>query len=210
MKRKSPYDVLNVDKNATKDEIKKSFRELAKNNHPDQGGSTDRMSEITNAYRLLSDETKRKQYDETGEYDDTIDKEISEVYNLFFTICENVFLQRENIPIKENINNLKSSIETQNKAELEKCENMKKLIKSARKRIIKKPKNDLIESLFEQRMKEIEINELKVNNQMEINKKAFALFEGYVFDDKVKEQMNSFSFVLPNGVFFNSGSAGNT
>ena len=61
------YKILGVDKNASKDEIKKAYRTLVRTKHPDKGGSEQEFQEIQLAYDTLSDENKRKVYDEYGE-----------------------------------------------------------------------------------------------------------------------------------------------
>ena len=67
---KDPYRVLGVDKKASQDEIKKAYRKLARENHPDRNpddkGAEDRFKEIQGAYSILSDPEKRKQYDAGG------------------------------------------------------------------------------------------------------------------------------------------------
>ena len=60
------YDILHVDKNATPEEIKKSYRKLAMKNHPDKGGDPELFQKITEAYEVLSDEEKRNLYDKCG------------------------------------------------------------------------------------------------------------------------------------------------
>lgn len=57
------YQTLGVAKNATPDEIKKSYRKLASQHHPDKGGDTATFQRIEEAYRTLSDSEKRHQYD---------------------------------------------------------------------------------------------------------------------------------------------------
>ncbi|MHB8913498.1 MAG: molecular chaperone DnaJ [Minisyncoccota bacterium] len=64
---KDYYNVLGVDKKATQDDIKKAFRKLAHKHHPDKGGSDDKFKEITEAYSILSDEKKRREYDAYGQ-----------------------------------------------------------------------------------------------------------------------------------------------
>jgi curved DNA-binding protein len=57
------YSTLGVEKTATQDEIKKAYRKLASQHHPDKGGDTAKFQEIQTAYATLSDEQKRAQYD---------------------------------------------------------------------------------------------------------------------------------------------------
>ena len=65
-----PYKVLGVDKKASEDEIKKAYRKLARKYHPDRNqgdqSAEERFKEIQQAYSILSDPEKRKQYDSGG------------------------------------------------------------------------------------------------------------------------------------------------
>lgn len=60
---KDLYSTLGVGRGATADEIKRAYRRLASQHHPDKGGSKDRFQEIQEAYRVLSDPTTRQEYD---------------------------------------------------------------------------------------------------------------------------------------------------
>lgn len=65
---KDYYKILGVDKGASKDEIKKAFRKLAHEHHPDKNPkNTDKFKEISEAYSTLSDDAKRAQYDQFGD-----------------------------------------------------------------------------------------------------------------------------------------------
>lgn len=57
------YTTLGVGKNATPDEIKKAYRKLASQHHPDKGGDKAKFQEIQAAYDTLSNTEKRQQYD---------------------------------------------------------------------------------------------------------------------------------------------------
>jgi DnaJ-class molecular chaperone len=57
------YNTLGVAKNATPDEIKKSYRKLASQHHPDKGGDKAKFQDIQAAYDTLSNPEKRQQYD---------------------------------------------------------------------------------------------------------------------------------------------------
>jgi molecular chaperone DnaJ len=60
------YEILGVTKNATQEEIKKAFHKLAHKYHPDKGGDEKKFKEINEAYQVLSDAQKRRQYDRFG------------------------------------------------------------------------------------------------------------------------------------------------
>lgn len=57
------YEILGVNKDASQDQIKASFRKLAREHHPDKGGDTQQFQKIQQAYETLSDPQKRAQYD---------------------------------------------------------------------------------------------------------------------------------------------------
>ena len=67
---KTLYDTLGVAKGASQDEIKKAYRKLARQYHPDKNpgdkDAEDRFKEVQSAYDVLSDPDKRKQYDTLG------------------------------------------------------------------------------------------------------------------------------------------------
>ncbi|OGF80499.1 molecular chaperone DnaJ [Candidatus Giovannonibacteria bacterium RIFCSPHIGHO2_12_44_12] len=63
---KDYYDILGVSRNASRDDIKKAFRRLAHQHHPDKGGKERDFKEINEAYQVLSDEKKRAEYDHYG------------------------------------------------------------------------------------------------------------------------------------------------
>jgi curved DNA-binding protein len=70
MMKQDPYKVLGVDRSATDDDIKKAFRRLAKQHHPDRNNNSkyaeSRFKEISEAYEILIDREKRRSFDTYG------------------------------------------------------------------------------------------------------------------------------------------------
>ena len=104
------YQLLEIDKNANIDEIKKSYRTLAKKYHPDKNKNTDsqKFKDITKAYEVLSNSVKREEYDRYGT---TIPQNENSPFEMFmnFNQFENLF-QQPIIPNKKKNNDIVLSI----------------------------------------------------------------------------------------------------
>jgi molecular chaperone DnaJ len=66
MAKRDYYEILGISKDANADEIKKSYRKLAIEHHPDRGGDEAKFKELNEAYEVLKDPEKRKRYDQFG------------------------------------------------------------------------------------------------------------------------------------------------
>jgi molecular chaperone DnaJ len=67
MAKRDYYEILGISKDASPDEIKKAFRRLAVQHHPDkEGGDETKFKEINEAYEVLKDSSKRQRYDQFG------------------------------------------------------------------------------------------------------------------------------------------------
>lgn len=81
---KDYYAILGVNRDAHEDQIKQSYRKLALKYHPDRGGNAEDFKKISEAYAVLSDPQKKKQYDLTGSADTDISINFMDLFNSFF------------------------------------------------------------------------------------------------------------------------------
>jgi len=83
------YKILGLDRTATPEQIKKAYRKLASQHHPDRGGDKVQFQELQQAYGVLSDSTKRAQYDNPGpstfsfEFGNPGGFDIHNIFNMF-------------------------------------------------------------------------------------------------------------------------------
>jgi len=67
MATKKYYEILNINENATKSEIRKAYIKLARETHPDKGGNEEEFKKVNKAYEVLIDENKRREYNNGNE-----------------------------------------------------------------------------------------------------------------------------------------------
>jgi DnaJ-class molecular chaperone len=63
------YDVLGLTRDASADDVKKAYRKLAREHHPDKGGDAEKFKKVQEAYEVLSDPQKRQNFDQFGTAD---------------------------------------------------------------------------------------------------------------------------------------------
>jgi molecular chaperone DnaJ len=81
---KDYYKILGVDKKSTQEEIKKAYRKLSKKYHPDiNDGKDEKFKEVAEAYEILSDEKKRKSYDNPNHFKGNFHNPFSDFMNDF-------------------------------------------------------------------------------------------------------------------------------
>ena len=87
------YDILEISKECNQNEIKKAYRKLAMKEHPDKGGSQEKFKKINEAYSILSDPQKRKEYD-CGQMDDNGNQNMQHGFDPF-DIFSNFFRRED-------------------------------------------------------------------------------------------------------------------
>lgn len=131
---KNYYKILNIKKTATQEEIKSSYRKLAVEKHPDKNLSdptaSDRFKEILEAYEVLSDVDKRKEYDNKTNIPriDTGFNGINNIFKNFFNITSffgvnnNKNIYSIEIPLKNIYNGKNATLSIQRKSLCNICE----------------------------------------------------------------------------------------
>jgi len=85
----SYYDILNIGKDASSNDIKKAYRKLAIQHHPDKGGDPEEFKKIAEAYGILSNTDKKQSYDDFGSVNMDIGFNPMDIFNQFETMFQN-------------------------------------------------------------------------------------------------------------------------
>ena len=100
---KNYYRILGISENANLNQIKKAYRKLALKHHPDRGGDENKFKELSEAYEVLSDETKKRQYDRNNFTKNTYSNSFSQNTNpmdMFSQMFNNNFFNNVNVNTK--------------------------------------------------------------------------------------------------------------
>jgi DnaJ-class molecular chaperone len=187
------YRTLNVEKNATPEEIKKAYRMKARESHPDIGGDSNEFIRINKAYFILSRPALRAQYDDTGQCHVESDEErikkgaVGELMAMISTIIEKhvndpEFFYKDLIHVaKDHINTktkeFKQNIKT-SKATIKNLEELKGRL------VYTGEKNDLITSLVAQKISDMKLV-ININKErVEMGKVMLDILKDYKFNPK--------------------------
>lgn len=115
----NPYKILGIKKKATKEEIKKAYKDLAKEHHPDKGGDEEKFKRILQAYQILMNDDARYTYDKFGMTPDSKNfeyhmKAISMIKAYVFTQLnerKNVHIEHVQGKLRNDIANMENEIE---------------------------------------------------------------------------------------------------
>jgi len=185
--KNSLYDILEVDKNSSKEEIKKSYRKKSKKCHPDMpGGNTEKFKELSIAFNILIDDSKRKKYDETGnedfanKIDDLTSEAIRRISMIFTNFLDNLAKNNLNYNIMESIKNNAIQVIHSNKKDIRIQKKLKKNVNNYKKRIKYKGKDQNILIMFcDNKIKDIDSKIPNFYHEIEVAKKVIELLEGY-------------------------------
>jgi curved DNA-binding protein CbpA len=213
MSRKDLYGILGIDRNAKQDDVKKAYRAKAKESHPDvNDGVEDGFKDVNMAYRTLSDEEKRKTYDETGYYEDDKSAGPSIEDKAFAYIAHQIATIRSKWGIWLRFINVLDELKEEMKKPLEKCHKdkaeaieIKEAIEQVAARIKKKgAKKDTTEEEMDKTDKMVQAVLRSTADQdkmiaaadefIEINKIADTIIEAYSYKPQkmTEEQKEEF------------------
>jgi len=187
MAKKDPYKTLGVKKTASKEEIKKIFRTRAKKAHPDAGGDPNIFAELSNAYSLLMDDTRRANYDTTGE---TEVKSKDVIRNNAFAIVGNLFLSfvsqtKQNWKTKQvraELTNQLSLSKTGVKKKLNDCEEEFKFWESVKEDVVFNGNEmDPINTALDEKLRILSIQKLSFEIEIKTLTLAIEMVRDYDF-----------------------------
>jgi len=176
-----PYETLGVSRDSDPETIKKSYRKLAKEHHPDHGGDESKITALTLAYDILSNPDKKKRYDETGE--SGTDNRQAQIYAEFLKMSEEILLKQEGLPIKQSVERIRVGMEQQMRDAESNINQKVKVLEAAKARIIQAPENDVLGHMIQPRLDDFGKQRDKLKADMEIAQAALALFDSYEITD---------------------------
>jgi curved DNA-binding protein CbpA len=177
------YDELGLNSNCTSDEIKQRYRALAQQHHPDKGGDEDTFKKIKLAYEVLSDPSRRSDYDSTGKIYEDISvrtEALQELAGLVKHCINKINPEYDDLILLMKHDLIDTS--TQVYLSITKCEEyifkLKKILKKINR---KKEGENFIKSVIEEQLKICESDLDKFNHKIEVIDYILELLEDYYY-----------------------------
>lgn len=204
------YKILGVAKDATPDQIKKAYRKMAIKHHPDKGGDENEFKALVVAYTVLSDEDKRRRYD-NGESVESVSQNTPIEQQAFKLLMETFISFVNAVPdtskfdifqkIKEHVNHMTTHMNValnELAARIDKYEKTKKRIKS-------KDENNMFVMGLDNEIASTNRSIKKVKEQQEVAKIAVKILEDYGYDFEQAVQIKASGDGLRHVTFTTGG-----
>ena len=185
------YQILELEGDATKDEIKKSFRKIMMGIHPDVNGGVEHPDHdaIQHAYDVLSDDERRKKYDETGDESEGID-----ISNEARSMLAQLFIQAMNsenameVNLQEVVKGVLADGITDSQKQIAGiAKNLSKL-EAIAKRTKAKGRMGFISGIFEKGREQCKSGRLQHEEQIKINQAAEEMIDDLQYEVEIPEQ----------------------
>jgi curved DNA-binding protein CbpA len=197
---KNLYDALAVAKDATAEQIKKAYRKLAMKHHPDKGGDDKTFQELSKAYSILSDEDKRKRYDETGQVEEERDP-FNEILASFISDLQEQMDSLNDDIIEKGKKKIKKEIKEINLARIQ-TDNKIKYLNFFLKRIKKDTESNIFRLVIENKIQQLTTKLEAINKSMDILKRMQDIFNGDLeYDFNSEDEYTSSKEEYPDDVF---------
>ena len=200
----NPYKILGVKKEAEIADIKKEYYRLSKEHHPDLGGEEEKFKEVEEAYRILSDEKLRAEYDEFGEVKNFDEKAV--VNQLLHGLAESL-MQGLITQLPEDIDRFLivtiEKVTNQNIVQIQQDQKSVRELDALLKRILKSPEDDLLSEMIITNRIKLKQHLVLLNLSRKAIKKLKPYFEEYRFARK--DVTEGFRHYITSVITYNTG-----
>lgn len=179
--KKDLYENLGVSENATQEDIKTAYRNLAKEHHPDKPtGDKEKFQQVQLAYSILGNEDKRSRYDKTGttgkpNFDSVLNGYVNSILEEVINSTKQVdivdFLKQVTI---KNIENMDKALDDTKKKE----EKIKKIIESYKI----KSSADVITPILNDKIKMIQMHQENIKEEKQTMQDIYDVISGYDYE----------------------------
>ena len=202
------YEALNINKTATKEQIKKAYRKKAQKAHPDRGGKPEEFHKLSVAYTVLMDDQKKAHYDSTGKYNEKKNNLDQQAFQELFTLINKLIGEM----IQGNVEVIhKNVVKTVQSGIGQGIDKTKDIIREAKKKVKKLEKLkerfnyigdkiNIVAGVFDQQAKALTTQIKQQEDLKIIGEKMLELLKDYDFRVDEKNQKD-FTATMDRGIF---------
>lgn len=208
--KKTPYDILGVPPDATKDDIKKAFRKKAKDCHPDRhAGKEDEFKQLAESYNILIDPAKRRAYDRTGSTEQSSDNLRQESISCAIQSVSSIISKKgDSVFTCDLFAEAIRDVTWDGKQECNKIKEAKKIVRRVVKILSKiKHKNgesSLIYQALATQKNEVIVNIIGMKRRIRVYQNARRVLREYQFEKDVSNDYRTRDFPTPLASVFGS------
>lgn len=186
----SHYETLGIAKDSTANQIKSAYKKKAMKHHPDKGGDVKEFQKIQKAYDVLGDETRRQQYDETGDDAEAQDRSLLDLQilgNLFTQIIDQVGdVDRQDLVLILN-DHLHGEITRASQAKKQQEYLIEKLTKILGRLKVAEGKRNLLGEMTEGKILQAQRTIQEIEESIKTVQRIRALLEGFEYEIDTSE-----------------------